>query len=131
MTKNLFVNLPISDLDNTVKFFSELGFKFNPKFTDETATCMIISESIFAMLLVIDKFKTFTTKKICDSKVQTEVLLSLQVESREEVDDLVKKALAAGGSNHMPPQDHGFMYGHSFQDLDGHIWEVFYMEEEK
>ena len=131
MTTNLFVNLPIKNLEKTVNFFTELGFEFNPKFTDETSTCMIISNSIFAMLIEEDKFKTFTTKDICDSKNKTEVLLALQVENREEVDDLVKKAIAAGGSKHMPAQDHGFMYAHSFQDIDGHIWEVFYMESEK
>lgn len=131
MTKNLFVNLPIKNLKNTVEFFTKLGFEFNPKFTDESSTCMIVNESIFVMLLEEDKFKTFTTKEICDSTNKTEVLLSLQVEKREEVDLLVKKALEAGGTKHMPQQDHGFMYVHSFQDINGHIWEVFYMEDQK
>ena len=131
MIKNLFVNLPIKNLKNTVNFFTKLGFKFNPKFTDESSTCMIISESIFAMLIEEDKFKTFTNKKICNSDSETEVLLALQVEKREEVDMLVKKALEAGGAEHMPPQDHDFMYAHSFQDLNGHIWEVFYMENQE
>lgn len=131
MTTNLFVNLPIKNLEKTVNFFTHLGFAFNPQFTDKTSTCMIIGESIFAMLIEEDKFKTFTTKEICDSSNKTEVLLALQVENREEVDLLVKKALEAGGTTHMPPQDHGFMYAHSFQDVDGHIWEVFYMENQK
>lgn len=129
MIKNLFVNLPVKNLEKTVQFFTKLGFKFNPKFTDDSATCMIVNDSIFVMLLVEDKFKTFTPKELCDSTNKTEVLLSLQAESREEVDHFVTKALAEGGTSHMPPQDHGFMYGHSFQDLDGHVWEVFFMEE--
>jgi len=128
MVKNLFVNLPIKNLGKTVHFFTQLGFTFNPQFSDESSTCMIISESIFAMLLEEDKFKTFTTKGICDAGRQTEVLLALQVQSREEVDAMVSKALEEGGSAHMPTQDHGFMYTRSFQDLDGHVWEVFYME---
>lgn len=128
MTTNLFVNLPIKNLQNTVDFFTALGFTFNPQFSDETSTCMIISDSIFAMLLEEEKFKTFTPKEICDTSKSVEALLSLQVESREEVDSMVAKALEAGGSNHMPVQDLGFMYGHSFQDINGHVWEVFYME---
>jgi len=131
MVKNIFVNLPIKNLHNTVTFFTALGFTFNPKFTDATSTCMVISESIFAMLVEEDKFTTFTTKEICDSTKKTEVLLALQVEKREKVDVLVNKALEAGGTQHMPAQDHGFMYAHSFQDIDGHIWEVFYMEDAK
>lgn len=128
MTKNLFVNLPIKNLQQTVDFFTALGFTFNPQFSDETSTCMIVSDSIFVMLLEEEKFKTFTPKELCDTSKSVEALLSLQVESREEVDSMVATALEAGGSSHMPVQDLGFMYGHSFQDVNGHVWEVFYME---
>lgn len=128
MTKKIFVNLPVKDLNQSVNFFKKLGFNFNAQFTDETATSMIVSEDIFVMLLTHDKFKTFTPKAICDSTKNTEVLLCLSCESREAVDDMVSKAVAAGGTTYNEPQDHGFMYAHGFQDLDGHIWEIMYME---
>ena len=128
MSTKIFVNLPVKSLDKTVEFFTALGFKFNPQFTDETATCMIVSEDIYVMLLTEAKFKTFTPKEICDTAKYTEVLVSLTAESREDVDELVRKAVVAGGRLYNEPQDYGFMYGHGFQDLDGHIWEVFYME---
>jgi uncharacterized protein len=124
----IFVNLPVKDLCKSVEFFTELGFSFNPQFTDETATGMIVAENIFVMLLTEAKFKGFTPKEICDATKSTEVLVCLSAESREKVDDLVRKAVAAGGSTYNEPQDHGFMYGHGFQDLDGHIWELMYME---
>lgn len=108
--------------------FTRLGFSFNPQFTDETATCMIVAEDIFVTLLTQDKFKTFTSKKICDATKNTEVLVVLPRENREQVDDMVRKAVAAGGSTYNEPQNHGFMYAHGFQDLDGHIWEFFYMD---
>lgn len=127
MARKIFVNLPVGDLQASIAFFTKVGFTFDPKFTDATATCMIVSEDIFAMLLTREKFQTFTPKAITDAKKSTEVLISLTCESREEVDDLVRKAVAAGGSTYNEPQDHGFMYAHGFQDLDGHIWEVFYM----
>jgi len=127
MAKQIFVNLPTKNLSKTVEFFTKLGFKFNPQFTDENATCMIIGENIFAMLLVEKFFKTFIKKEICDAKKSTEVLLALSVENREEVDELVSKAIEAGGLEPRNPQDHGWMYGRAFEDLDGHIWEVFYM----
>jgi hypothetical protein len=128
MTKQIFVNLPVKDLNRSVAFFTKLGFKFDPKFTDENATCMIVGENIYVMLLLEKFFKTFTTKELCDAKKSTEVLVCLSCDSRSEVDDLVVKAVAAGGSTPRKPQDHGFMYGHGFEDLDGHIWELIYME---
>ena len=128
MAAKIFVNLPVNDLNKSIKFFGKLGFTFNPQFTDETATCMIVSENIFVMLLTRDKFKTFTPKDICDATTSTEVLVCLSSESRERVNDMVRKAVAAGGSTFKKPQDHGFMYEHGFQDLDGHIWELVYME---
>jgi predicted lactoylglutathione lyase len=128
MATKIFVNLPVKNLQKSIDFFTRLGFSFNPQFTDETATCMIVSDDIFVMLLTHEKFKTFTPKEICDSSTSTEVLIALSSESRENVDETVRKAVAAGGSTYNEPQDHGFMYGHGFQDLDGHIWEVIYME---
>jgi predicted lactoylglutathione lyase len=128
MSTKIFVNLPVKRLNASVEFFTKLGFSFNPQFTDETATCMIVSEDIFVMLLTEEKFKTFTPKEICDAKKYSEVLVCLSLESRNTVDDIVRKAVAAGGTTYKEPQDHGFMYGHGFQDLDGHIWELIYME---
>jgi uncharacterized protein len=128
MNTKIFVNLPVKSLNQSVEFFTSLGFQFNSQFTDETSTCMIVSEDIFVMLLTHEKFKTFTPKEICDSTKSIEVLLCLSSESRENVDDMVRKAIAAGGITYKEPQDHGFMYEHGFQDLDGHIWEIIYME---
>lgn len=128
MSTQIFVNLPVKDLQQSVAFFTKLGFQFNPQFTDETATCMIVSENIFVMLLTYEKFKTFTPNAICDATKSTEVLTCLSVESRAKVDEMVREAVAAGGITYNEPQDHGFMYGHGFQDLDGHIWELIYME---
>src|SRR3569832_267423 len=128
MPTQIFVNLPVKNLKNSIAFFTKLGFTFNAQFTDETATCMIVSENIFVMLLTEAKFKAFTPKPICDATKSTEVLVALSSESRANVDEMVRKAVAAGGSTYNKPQDHGFMYGHGFQDLDGHIWELFYME---
>ncbi|MBI2659713.1 VOC family protein [Candidatus Woesearchaeota archaeon] len=131
MVKQIFVNLPVKDLNKTIEFFTRLGFRFNPQFTDENATCMIISKDIFAMLLVEKFFKTFTPKEIADAKNSTEVLLALSVGSRKEVDEMVNKALKAGGKEPRASQDHGWMYGRSFEDINGHIWEVFHMDESK
>ena len=128
MSRKLFVNLPVKELDRSVRFFTALGFSFNAHFTDETATCMIVSESSFVMLLTEEKFRQFTPRQLCDTKQATEVLLCLSAESRAEVDQLVAKAVAAGGSLYKEPIDFGFMYGHSFQDPDGHQWEVMFME---
>jgi predicted lactoylglutathione lyase len=128
MATKIFVNLPVKDLNRSVAFFTRLGFKFNAQFTDETATCMIVSEDIFVMLLTHAKFKSFTPKAICDATTSTEVLVCLSAESRDNVNEMVRKAVAAGGTTYNEPQDHGFMYGHGFQDPDGHIWELVYME---
>ena len=131
MVKQIFVNLPVKDLNKTIEFFTKLGFKFNPKFTDENSTCMIIGENIFAMLLVEKFFKTFIKKEIADAKKTTEVLLAIAVDNRKEVDEMMKKVLAAGGKEPREAQDHGWMYVRDFEDLDGHIWEVFFMDESK
>ena len=128
MATKIFVNLPVKDLKKSIEFFTKLDFTFNPQFTDDSAACMIVSGDIFVMLLTYDKFKSFTPKQICDATKSTEVLVCLSCESREKVNDLVRKAVSAGGTTYNEPQDHGFMYGHGFQDLDGHIWEVMYME---
>lgn len=128
MAKQIFVNLPVKDLDRSVAFFTALGFTFNPMFTNENATCMIVAEGIFVMLLVEPFFKTFTPKPLCDAHAQTEVLICLDAESRAEVDALVAKALAAGGRTPNPAKDYGFMYQHGFEDPDGHLWELAYMD---
>jgi len=128
MSTKIFVNLPVKNLNKSIEFFTRLGFRFNPQFTDESATCMIVSEDISVMLLTEEKFKTFTPKAICDASKYTEVLVCLTSESREKIDETVRNAVAAGGSTYNEPQDHGFMYGHGFQDLDGHIWELICMQ---
>ncbi|GJI96235.1 glyoxalase/bleomycin resistance/extradiol dioxygenase family protein [Rugamonas sp. FT107W] len=128
MATNIFVNLPVRDLAASVRFFTHLGYTFNPQYTDEGATCMIVAENIFVMLLVEERFKSFTPKPICDARTSTEVLICLQAESREQVASIVSKAIEAGGSAYKEPQDHGFMYGHGYQDLDGHLWEIIYMD---
>lgn len=129
MATKIFVNLPVKDLTKSIDFFTQLGFTFNPQFTDETATCMVISENIFAMLLIESKFKEFTKKEIADAKKTTEVLIALDAESKQEVDRLVDAAKKAGATIYAEPQDHGWMYIHSFADLDGHQWEFAYMDE--
>ncbi len=131
MVKQIFVNLPVKDLNKTIDFFTNIGFEFNPQFTDENATCMIIGENIFAMLLVEKFFKTFIPKDISDAKNSTEVILALSVENREEVDEMITKAIKAGGREPRKPQDHGWMYSRAFEDIDGHIWEVFCMDMDK
>jgi predicted lactoylglutathione lyase len=128
MHKQIFVNLPVKDLARSRAFFSSLGFDFNPQFSNDDGACMIIGENIYAMLLVERFFQGFTSKPIADARVSTEVLTCLSCESREEVDALVAKAVAAGGSAPNPKQDHGFMYGHGFEDLDGHVWELSWMD---
>ena len=129
MTTKIFVNLPVKDLNKTIEFFTKLGFKFNPQFTDENATCMIVGEDIFLMLLVEKFFKTFTKKEICDTSKNTEVIVALSVEGREKVDQMINRAIEAGGRESREPQDHGWMYGRSFEDINGHIWEIIYMDE--
>ena len=129
MASKIFLNLAVKDLKKSIDFFTTLGFSFNPQFTDEQATCMIIGENIFAMLVTEQRFKDFTKKEICNAHKNTEVLIAIDAESREKVDEMVKTAVDAGGSIYMEPQDHGWMYGHSCADLDGHQWEIMYMDE--
>lgn len=129
MATKIFVNLPVKNLKKTIDFFTKLGFSFNAQFTDETATCMIIGENIFAMLMIESRFQEFTKKPVSDATKSTEVLLAFDVESRAKVDEMIKNAVAAGATLYADPQDHGWMYYHSFADLDGHQWEVSYMDE--
>ncbi len=128
MHQQIYVNLAVADLPKSRAFFERLGFAFEPKFSNEQGACLILGENIFAMLLTKDFFKTFTGKPLSDPSRSTEVLVCLSCESRAEVDALVAKAIAAGGSAPRAPQDHGFMYGHGFEDLDGHIWELMHMD---
>ncbi|HEY0332855.1 MAG TPA: VOC family protein [Stenotrophomonas sp.] len=126
MVTQIFVNLPIESLPRAVDFFTALGFGFDARYTDENATCLILGENIFAMLLVKPFFQGFTSKSICDTTQAAEVINALAVESREAVDALVAKAVAAGGAVSGEAKDYGFMYQHGFQDPDGHLWEVFH-----
>lgn len=126
---NIFVNLPVKNLEKTKDFFSKIGFEFNAQFTDKNAACLVIGDNIFAMLLTEDYFKTFTKKDLSNAAKSTEVILALSAESREQVEEIVNAALSAGGSPSNDPVDHGFMYGWSFQDPDGHLWEVMYMDQ--
>lgn len=128
MSRLLFLNLPVRDLDASIRFFTQLGFSFDPKFTDESATCMIVSEQAYVMLLAEPRFADFTTKPTADATKTTEALYCVSADSREEVDRFADAALAAGGAPAKDPQDYGFMYGRSFQDLDGHHWEVMWMD---
>ena len=128
MSRKIFVNLPIKSMERSQAFFKALGFSFNPQFTNEQGACMVIAEDIFAMLLVEPFFQTFTKKPIADATKTTEVLVCLSCESRAEVDEMVRKAVAAGGTAPNAPQDHGFMYAHGFEDLDGHVWELAWMD---
>lgn len=128
--RQIYLNLAVRDLKASVEFFTKLGFKFNPQFTDSSATCMILNDDAYVMLLVEPRFRDFTRKQICDNRTHTEALICVSAASREEVDELVRTAVAAGGSHALDPQDHGFMYGWSFYDLDGHHWEVVHMDME-
>lgn len=127
MATQIFVNLPVADLAASIAFFSRLGFGFNPQFTDATATCMVIDDNIFAMLLTRERFAGFAPLPVGDAKAATTVLIALSRDSREAVDRMASAAAAAGGTIYNEPQDHGFMYQHGFQDLDGHVWELFHM----
>jgi len=129
METQIFLNLPVKDLNKSIQFFTELGFTFNPKFTDDKATCMIIGDKSFAMLIIEEFYKTFTHKEICDAGKSSEVLISVSVENREKVDEIISKVIKAGGSEYMEVKDHGWMYHRSFLDLDNHHWEVFFMDE--
>jgi uncharacterized protein len=131
MRTEIYVNLPVKDLKRSNAFFQSLGFGLNPKFSNDQASCVILGENIFAMLLLENFFTTFTDKPISDATKSTEVLVCLSCESRASVDDLVAKAIAAGGRAPRKPQDQGFMYGHGFEDPDGHIWELISMEPAK
>jgi predicted lactoylglutathione lyase len=127
-SRKIFVNLPVRDLKKSMNFFSALGFQFNKQFTNDQGACMVISEDAYVMLLSEPFFKTFTKQALCDTSKATEGLFALSCESKAEVDQLVKKAVAAGGRYAMDAQDNGFMYGWSFYDLDGHHWEVLWMD---
>lgn len=129
MTSSIFVNLPVKNLNRAMDFFTKVGFTFNPKFTDENATCMVIGETIFVMLLVEKYFKTFISKQICDTAKDAEAIIALSFESREKVDEIMHKAIEAGAAEPRKAQDHGWMYQRSFEDPDGHLWEVFWMDE--
>lgn len=127
MAKQLFVNLPVADLPASITFFTALGFSFNPQWTDEAATCMIVGDNIFVMLLSRERFQTFTPKPVADARESSEVLVCLALDSRQEVDRMVSQAVMGGGSIFKEAEDHGFMYGHAFQDPDGHIWELIHL----
>jgi predicted lactoylglutathione lyase/predicted 3-demethylubiquinone-9 3-methyltransferase (glyoxalase superfamily) len=127
--RKIFINLAVRDLKRSMGFFAQLGFEFNPQFTDDKAACMIIGAEAYVMLLTEPFFKGFTRRNLCDTSQQTEALIALSCGSRAEVDEMVKQAIAAGGLHAMEPQDHGFMYVWSFYDLDGHHWEVLWMDE--
>lgn len=127
MASQIFVNLPVADLKRSIAFFSALGFTFNPQWTDDSATCMIMGDNIFAMLLTRERFQGFTPRPVADATASTEVLVCLAVDSRAAVDEMVRNAVASGGSTYNAPQDHGFMYSHAFQDPDGHLWELVHL----
>ena len=124
----LFVNIPVADLQRSIVFFEALGFRFNPHFTDATATCMLVGEDAYFMLLSTERFASFSKRPMGDTRTETNALFAVSVDSREAVDAMVHRAVAAGGTHALDPQDHGFMYGWSFYDLDGHHWEVFWMD---
>ena len=131
MAKQIFINLPVKDLNKSIEFFTKVGFTFNPAFTDENATCMIIGENIYSMLLVEKFFTSFTKKEIVDTTTSTEAIIAISLDSKEDVNAMADRAMAAGGKQSNDPMDHGWMYTRSFQDLDGHSWEVFFMDESK
>ena len=128
MPTQIFVNVAVKNLDRSKAFFNKLGYTFNEKFTDQTAACMVISDTIYAMLLTEPKFREFTSKAVADASKTTEVMIALSVESRDKVNQMVDTALKAGAAEAREPQDHGFMFLRSFNDLDGHIWEIFWMD---
>ena len=128
MATQIFVNLPVQDLDKSVAFFTALGYTFNPQFTNEKATCMIISDTIYVMLLTVPFFQTFTKKEIVDARKAVESIICLSADSKDDVNQMVDKAVAAGATVPNPANDYGFMYQHSFEDLDGHHWEFVWMD---
>ena len=127
MSKQILINLPVADLAKSIAFFKALGFSHNPQATDDTGACIVISDTILVMLLTHARFHNFTPKEICDTSKSVEVLLTLSCDTRDQVDDLVAKAVAAGGSTYDKPEDYGFMYTHSFVDPDGHGWGLIHM----
>ena len=129
VAKAIFVNLAVKDLEKSKTFFTKLGFTFNPHFTDKNAACMIIGDNLFSMLISEEFFTQFTKKEIANARKTTEVITALAVESRKKVDEITHKAIDAGGKIHRAPEEHGWMYGQSFEDIDGHVWEVFWMDE--
>lgn len=126
---HIFLNLPVKDVQKSTDFFKALGFAMNPQFSDENTSCIIIGDNIFALIMSEDRFKDFTDKEIVDTSTSAEVILALSAKNRDQVDEIINKALAAGGKKYNDPQDYGFMYQWSFQDLDGHLWEIVYMDE--
>jgi len=128
MSKKIFINLPVADLKKSMDFYSAIGFTNNPQFTDDTAACMVLTEDIYVMLLTHDKFKSFTSKEIADTKKMASVINSLSVDSNAEVNQFVEKAVAAGGKEPNMAKDYGFMLQRSVEDLDGNLWEVLYMD---
>jgi uncharacterized protein len=128
MATQIFVNLPVKDLQRSIDFFTHLGYSFNAQFTNENATSMIISDNIYVMLLVEKFFKTFIPNEIADAQQTTESIICLSADSKQQVDEMIAKAVAAGATTYREPQDHGFMYGHSYRDLDGHLWEIMWMD---
>ena len=128
MATQIFVNLPVRDLQKSIDFFTKLGFAFNQQFTDEKSTCMIVNEHAYVMLLVEPFFQGFTKKTLSDTAKTTECIIAISADSRAKVDELADKALQAGGAQTIDATDQGFMYSRAFQDLDGHMWEVIYMD---
>jgi predicted lactoylglutathione lyase len=128
MPRQIFINLPVNNLPKSKEFFVKLGFDFNPQFTNDDGACMIVSDTIFVMLLTETHFKTFTKKQLVDATKSTEVIIAVSADSRAAVDEMMTKALKAGGRKSNDPQDYGWMYSTSFQDLDGHLWEVLYAD---
>ncbi|MBV7531594.1 VOC family protein [Chitinophaga sp. sic0106] len=131
MSKQVFINLPVADLKKSMSFYEAIGFKNNPQFTDETAACMVVSDTIFVMLLTHDKFRQFTPKTITDAKSNIAVINSLSMSSNDELNTFIENALKAGGREYREPVDYGFMQQRSFEDLDGHNWEAVYMDMSK
>ncbi len=131
MVTKIFINMPVKSVTKSIDFFSNLGFRFDPLFTDDKAGCIIIGENMYAMLVLESSFLTFTNKLVCDSAKCTESIIAINVESKKDVDDIVKKAKEYGGTEPKEAQDNGWMYSRNFQDLDGHLWDVFYMDQKK
>jgi len=131
MATKIFLNLPVKDLNRSISFFTELGFSFNLQFTNDKGTCLIIGENINVMLLVEEFYATFTNKEICNAETTSEVLIAVSLETREKVDEIMEKAIKAGGTEYVETKDYGWMYQRTFLDIDGHHWEVFFMDESK